>query len=83
MMDYEIFKAVVKENFFAICQRNTGMRKLEFTLLKRNRTLDGLTVLPKGNTQVFPTVYINEVYEHYRSCYTGKSFLWQMRWVEN
>lgn len=35
---------------------------------KINRTLDGLTVLPEGNMQVFPTVYVNEMYEHYRTC---------------
>lgn len=69
MMDYEIFKAVVKENFLHYLPEEYRDAEIRIYPAKKvNCTLDGLTVLPKGNAQVFPTVYINEMYEHYQSC---------------
>ncbi len=69
MMDYEVFKAVVKENFLRYMPEEYRDAEIRIHPAKKiNRTLDGLTVLPKGNARVFPTVYVNEMYEHYRAC---------------
>lgn len=69
MMDYELFKAVVKENFLRYLPEEYRDAEIRIHPAKKvNRTLDGLTVLPEGNMQVFPTVYVNEMYEHYRAC---------------
>lgn len=69
MMEYDVFKAVVKENFLRYLPEEYRDAEIRIHPAKKiNRTLDGLTVLPKGNAQVFPTVYINDMYEHYRAC---------------
>ncbi len=69
MMDYEVFKAVVKENFLRYLPEKYRDAEIRIHPAKKiNRTLDGLTVLLKGNAWVFPTVYVNEMYEHYRTC---------------
>ncbi len=69
MMDYEIFKAVVKENFLQYMPEEYRDAEVRIHQAKKvNHTLDGLTVLPEGNAQVFPTIYINDMYGHYRAC---------------
>lgn len=69
MMDYELFKAVVEENFLRYLPEEYRDAEIRVHRAKKvNRTLDGLTVLPEGNIQVFPTVYINDMYEQYRGC---------------
>lgn len=69
MMDYEIFKAVVKEKFLHYMPEEYRDAEVRIHQAKKvNRTLDGLTVLPEGNAQVFPTIYINDMYEHYQIC---------------
>lgn len=67
MMDYEMFKAVVKEKFTSyMSEEYRGAEIKTYPTKKVNRTLDALTVLPEGNEQVFPTIYINEMYELYQ-----------------
>lgn len=69
MMEYDVFKAVVKENFLRCLPEKYRDAEIRIHQAKKvNRTLDGLTVLPEGNVQVFPTIYINDMYEHYRAC---------------
>ena len=69
MMDYEIFKAVVKENFLRYLPEEYRDAEIRvYPAKKVNRTLDGLTVLPVDGSQVFPTIYVNDMYEHYQAC---------------
>lgn len=68
-MDYEVFKAVVKEKFLRYMPGEYRDAEIRIHQTKKvNRTLDGLTVLPEGDAQVFPTIYINDMYEHYKAC---------------
>ena len=67
MMDYEIFKAVVKENFLPYLPEEYRDAEIKvYPTKKINRTLDALAVLSEGKEQMFPTIYINEIYEHYQ-----------------
>lgn len=69
MMDYEIFKAVVKENFLRYLPEEYRDAEIRiYSAKKINRTLDALTVLPVDGSQVFPTIYVNDMYEHYQAC---------------
>ena len=69
MMDYEMFKAVVKENFLRYMPEKYRDAEIRIHPAKKvNRTLDGLSVLPLDDSRIFPTVYINEMYEHYQAC---------------
>lgn len=68
MMDYEIFKELVKEQFLNYLPaefRDFGIR-LE-TVHKTNGTLDGLAVVPPADRagEVFPTVYVDHMYDDY------------------
>lgn len=69
MLDYEIFKAVVEQNF--LCYLPEEYRDAEikvYPVKKVNRTLDGLAVLPADGSRIFPTIYVNDMYEHYQAC---------------
>lgn len=69
MMDYEIFKAVVKEKFLSYMPEEYRDAEIKIYPAKKvNRTLDALTVMPGDDSRVFPTIYINEMYEHYQAC---------------
>lgn len=69
MMDYEMFKAVVKEKFLSYMPEEYRDAEIQVHPVRKvNRTLDGLTVLPKGNAQIRPTFYVNEMYGHYQAC---------------
>lgn len=69
MMDYEIFKAVVKENFLRYLPEEYRDAEIRIYPAKKiNRTLDALTVLPVDGSQIFPTIYVNDMYENYQSC---------------
>lgn len=69
MMDYEVFKAVVKEKFLSYLPEEYRDAVLDIRpALKVNRTLDGLTVHKSGDSRIFPTVYVNDMYEDYQSC---------------
>lgn len=70
MLDYEIFKGIVRENFLKYMPeeyRNASVDVREVT--KVNRTLDALTVVSEdnSNSQVFPTIYVSDMYEQYRA----------------
>lgn len=69
MMNYEEFKAVVKENFLRYLPEEYRDATVEiWPRQKVNRTLDALSVHKGDAPQVFPSIYVNEMYEHYQAC---------------
>lgn len=69
MMDYEIFKAVVKEKFLSYMPEQYRDAAVDIRPSRKvNRTLDALTVVPKDDSRIFPTIYINDMYGHYLAC---------------
>ena len=67
MMDYEIFKEVVKGSFLSYMPENyQGMEVRIDPVEKANRKLDGLSLLSKNEkTMLSPTLYISDMYEKY------------------
>ena len=67
MMDYEIFKEVVKESFLSYMPKGYQDMEVRVTSVdKVNRKLDGLSLLAQNeNTMISPTLYINDMYEKY------------------
>lgn len=67
MMDYEIFKEVVKGSFLSYMPENyQGMEVRIDPVEKVNRKLDGLSLLSKNEkTMLSPTLYISDMYEKY------------------
>lgn len=70
MMDYEIFKEVVAEK---MAEYLPGVLKGREVMIhsvdKINQKLDGLSLKMDGEQdRVSPTIYINDMYEHYKSC---------------
>ena len=67
MMDYEIFKEVVKASFLSYMPESyQGMEVRVESVDKVNRKLDGLSLLANnGKTMISPTLYINDMYEKY------------------
>jgi hypothetical protein len=70
MMDYEIFKEVVAEKFKDYLPETYQGMKMEIRPVdKVNRMLDGINLLDQNSTiTVSPTIYINDMYDHYQSC---------------
>lgn len=65
MMDYAIFKEVMREQILEHLPEEFKGSKVELhEVTKVNQTLDGLVVL-KPNDVTAPNVYINHLYEHY------------------
>lgn len=68
MMNYEIFKEVVTESFpDYLPEQYRGMELTVNPVQKINKTLDGLNLID-GSRNVSPTIYINDMYEHYKDC---------------
>lgn len=67
MMDYEIFKDVVKEKFlFYMPGKYQEMEVRVVPVKKVNRKLDGLSLWKAGGGKMIsPTIYINDMYENY------------------
>ena len=67
MMDYEIFKEVVKEGFLSYMPKSYQDMEVRIVPVdKVNRKLDGLSLLAKDEkTTISPTLYINDIYEKY------------------
>ena len=67
MMDYEIFREVVKESFLSYMPKSyQDMEVRVDSVEKVNRKLDGLSLLTKDEkTMVSPTLYISDIYEKY------------------
>ncbi len=70
MMTYEIFKEVVTEKFKDyLPPKYQNMDMTVAPVQKVNRTLDGISLT--GETEgmlIAPTIYINDMYEHYMAC---------------
>jgi hypothetical protein len=67
MMNYEIFKEVVAEKFMDYMPDQYKDMKMEIRPVdKVNVTLDGLNLVGEGDITVTPTIYINDMYEHYQ-----------------
>ena len=67
MMEYEVFKDVVKEKFLSYMPENYQDMKVRVDSVEKvNRKLDGLSLLAKNEKiKVFPTLYISDMYEEY------------------
>lgn len=67
MMNYEIFKEVVAEKFKSyLPERYQDMEVRVASVNKVNRMLDGITLVDNSaDKHVSPTMYINDMYEHY------------------
>lgn len=70
MMKYEIFKEVVADtfqNYLPEEYRNMEMKIVSVN--KVNRMLDGINlIVGSGERVVSPTIYINDMYDHYKLC---------------
>ena len=67
MMNYEIFKEVVAEKFMDyLPEQYQGMKLRVEPFNKVNKVLDGITLVGDGDGRsASPTLYINDMYEHY------------------
>lgn len=67
MMDYEIFKEVVKEKFLDYMPQEYQNRKIVIQpVTKINRTLDSISLPEEGITVgIAPNMYVNDMYQHY------------------
>lgn len=67
MMDYKIFKEVVKESFLSYMPDGyQGMEVSVVPVEKVNRRLDGLNLFKTGVEKgISPTIYINDIYGEY------------------
>ena len=68
MMNYEIFKEVVKEKFLDYMpEKYKGMEVVTAPVEKVNMILDGLSLREEGK-HISPTIYINDMYKRYQDC---------------
>ena len=68
MMNYEIFKEVVKEKFMDYMpEKFKGMELVAEPVEKVNVTLDGIILREEGRN-ISPTIYINDMYKKYQNC---------------
>lgn len=68
MMNYEIFKEVVKEKFMDYMpDKFKGMELVAEPVEKVNVTLDGIILREEGRN-ISPTIYINDMYKKYQDC---------------
>lgn len=67
MMNYEIFKEVVAEKFKSyLPEQYQGMELRVASVNKVNRLMDGITLVDNSaEKHISPTIYINDMYEHY------------------
>ena len=68
MMNYEIFKEVVKEKFMDYMpEKFKGMELVAEPVEKVNVTLDGIILREEGRN-ISPTIYINDMYKKHQDC---------------
>lgn len=67
MMNYEIFKEVVAEKFKEYLPEKYRDMELRISSVNKvNRVLDGISLVKnEGARSVSPTIYINDMYDHY------------------
>lgn len=71
MMNYELFKEVVAEKFTEFMPEEFRNCNVDVhSVTKVNKTMDALNLVPTGDEiyQTSPTIYINNMYEHYKEC---------------
>lgn len=68
MMNYEMFKEVVTEKFKDYLPQEYRKMSVQVCQVKKvNTTLDGINLFDReGKSGISPTLYINEMYEHYK-----------------
>lgn len=68
-MNYEMFKRIVKENFLSYMPEEYRGATIEIRPRKKvNQTMDALMVYKDNDSRIFPSIYVNEMYEHYKGC---------------
>jgi hypothetical protein len=70
-MNYDLFKDVVMEKILGYMSMDYRSCKVEFhSISKVNQTLDGLNIVSteERDLKMTPTIYINDMYEHYKKC---------------
>ena len=70
MMNYEIFKEVVADTFKDyLPEQYRDMELKVMPVNKVNRMMDGINLIGgKDDRVVSPTIYINDMYDHYEAC---------------
>lgn len=69
MMKYEIFREVVADTFQNyLPEEYKNMEMKIVSVNKVNRMMDGINLIENGEKAVSPTIYINDMYDHYTLC---------------
>ena len=69
MMKYEIFREVVADTFQNyLPEEYKNMEMKIVSVNKLNRMMDGINLIGNGEKAVSPTIYINDMYDHYTLC---------------
>lgn len=70
MMNYEIFKEVVADTFKDYLPEQYRDMELKVLSVNRvNRMMDGINLIGgKENRLISPTIYINDMYDYYKTC---------------
>lgn len=69
MMKYEIFREVVADTFQNyLPEEYKNMEMKIVSVNKINRMMDGINLIGNGEKAVSPTIYINDMYDHYTLC---------------
>lgn len=70
MMNYEIFKEVVADTFKDyLPEQYRDMELKVLSVNKVNRMMDGINLIGgKDDRLISPTIYINDMYDHYKAC---------------
>lgn len=67
MMDYEIFKGVMKDKILDYLPENYKNGRVEIhEVQKVNECMDVLTVFPEGESRIAPNIYLSVMYEDYK-----------------
>ena len=66
MMDYEVFKEVVKENLLDYMPKKYQHSEMRVDSVEKiNRKMDGLSLRLEGGGSISPTIYISDMYKEY------------------
>ncbi len=67
MMDYEIFRGVMKDKILDYLPENYKNGRVEIhEVQKVNECMDALTVFPEGESRIAPNIYLSVMYEDYK-----------------
>lgn len=69
MLDYEVFKSIVKDKFIGYLPGKYRDADIEIRPVRKvNREMDSLTVHMGNGPRVVPAIYINDMYRYYQQC---------------